>query len=153
MYQDGEIYTETQDGSEFVYVINGTSFAAPQISGAAALLAQAFPNLSGREIVSLLLYNARYAGASGTDSVYGRGILDIGSAFQPSGVTTLAGSELPLSLVAAAGMAAWQDAQQAKAQSGQPCVTGRPASHRRQTAVAASPWAATAMTGWCHSVS
>ena len=105
VYQDGEIYTETQDGSEFVYVINGTSFAAPQISGAAALLAQAFPNLSGREIVSLLLDNARDAGASGTDSVYGRGILDIGAAFQPSGVTTLAGSELPLSLVAAAGMA------------------------------------------------
>lgn len=105
VYQDGEIYTEVQDGSEFVYVINGTSFAAPQISGAAALLAQAFPNLSGREIVSLLLDNARDAGASGTDEVYGRGILDIGAAFQPSGVTTLAGSAVPLSLAVAAGTA------------------------------------------------
>ena len=103
VYQDGQIYTETQDGTDFVYVVNGTSFAAPQIAGAAALLAQAFPNLTGSEIVGLLLDNARDAGAQGTDAVYGRGVLDIGAAFAPSGTTTLAGQGTALSLVTAAG--------------------------------------------------
>lgn len=103
VYQDGQIYTETQNGTDFVYVVNGTSFAAPQIAGAAALLAQAFPNLSGSEIVRLLLDNARDAGARGTDAIYGRGVLDIGAAFAPSGTTTLAGHGTALSLATAAG--------------------------------------------------
>ena len=47
---------------------SGTSFSAPQIAGAAALLAQAFPNLTGAQIVQILLTSARDAGAAGTDS-------------------------------------------------------------------------------------
>jgi len=42
------------------------------------LLAQAFPNLTGAQIVDLLLRSARDVGAAGTDPVYGRGVLDIG---------------------------------------------------------------------------
>ncbi len=103
VYRDGKIYTETQDGTDFIYVVNGTSFAAPQIAGAAALLAQAFPNLTGSEIVSLLLDSARDAGARGTDEIYGRGVLDIGAAFAPRGTTTLAGQGTALSLATAAG--------------------------------------------------
>lgn len=72
----------------------GTSMAAPQISGAVALLAQAFPNLTGAQIAELLLSTARDAGAAGTDPVYGRGILDLRRAFQPVGATSLAGSTL-----------------------------------------------------------
>ncbi len=67
------------------FLWSGTSFSAPQISGAVALLAQAFPNLTGAQIVQLLYASARDAGASGTDAVYGRGILDLISAFQPQG--------------------------------------------------------------------
>ena len=37
------------------------------------LLAQAFPNLTGAQIVDLLLRTAREVGTSGTDNVYGRG--------------------------------------------------------------------------------
>lgn len=77
-------------GDPFLW--SGTSFSAPQISGAAALLAQAFPNLSGAQIVELLLSTARDAGAPGTDPVYGRGVLDLARAFQPAGATTVAGS-------------------------------------------------------------
>lgn len=73
---------------------SGTSMAAPQISGAVALLAQAFPNLTGAQIAELLLSTARDAGAAGTDPVYGRGILDLRRAFQPVGATALAGSTL-----------------------------------------------------------
>lgn len=80
------------------YLFDGTSFSAPQVAGAVALLAQAFPNLTSSQIVQLLLDNATDAGASGTDSVYGRGILDIAAAFAPQGTTSLAGSSTALSL-------------------------------------------------------
>ena len=74
------------------YLWQGTSFAAPQISGAVALLAQAFPNLTGAQIVDILLTTARDAGEVGTDAVYGRGILDLTRAFQPVGGTSVAGN-------------------------------------------------------------
>ena len=77
---------------------NGTSFSAPTIAGAAALLAAAFPNLTGAQIVNLLLTNADDAGAAGTDTVFGRGILNIGRAFQPQGQMTLAGKGVAMSL-------------------------------------------------------
>jgi hypothetical protein len=69
---------------------SGTSFATPQIAGAAALLAQAFPNLTGAQIVQILLTSARDAGDPGTDSTYGRGVLDLTKAFSPLGATTTA---------------------------------------------------------------
>ncbi|WP_425230601.1 S8 family serine peptidase [Sphingomonas sp.] len=80
------------DQNNVPYYWSGTSFAAPQISGAVALLAQAFPNLTGAQIVNLLLTTARDAGAVGTDPIYGRGILDLTRAFQPQGTATLAGA-------------------------------------------------------------
>jgi len=94
-YSNGSLYV---DDEGFVYLISGTSFSAPQVSGAAALLAQAFPNLTGKQIVDILLRSAFDAGSAGTDSVYGRGIMDIARAFQPIGTTTLAGSATPMAL-------------------------------------------------------
>lgn len=79
------------DNTNTPYFWSGTSFAAPQISGAVALLAQAFPNLTGAQIVNLLLTTARDAGAVGTDAIYGHGILDLTRAFQPVGTTSIAG--------------------------------------------------------------
>lgn len=90
-----------QDGGSFF--ISGTSFSAPQIAGAAALLAQAFPSLTGAEIVDLLLNSAFDAGSAGTDSTYGRGILDIAKAFAPAGTTSLAGSHTALALTDGTG--------------------------------------------------
>ncbi|MBA4804684.1 MAG: S8 family serine peptidase [Brevundimonas sp.] len=69
--------------------VNGTSFAAPAVAGALALLLDAFPNLTGREAVAILLQTAREAGDPGVDSVYGRGLLDIARAFQPVGSTSV----------------------------------------------------------------
>lgn len=71
---------------------SGTSFSAPQIAGAIALLAQAFPNLTGAEIVQILYASARDVGAAGVDPIYGRGVLDLTRAFQPIGSMSLAGS-------------------------------------------------------------
>jgi hypothetical protein len=54
--------------------------------------------LSGREIVELLLNSADDAGVDGTDSIFGRGILNIARAFEPQGATTLAGSTMAMAL-------------------------------------------------------
>lgn len=85
-----------QTGTQYLY--SGTSYAAPQVSGAVALIAQAFPNLSAAQIVQLILSTARDAGASGTDAMFGQGILDVARAFQPVGTTSLAGSAIPVSM-------------------------------------------------------
>ncbi|WP_332678270.1 S8 family peptidase [Brevundimonas sp.] len=69
------------------YRVNGTSFSSPAVAGALALLLQAFPNLTGRQAVQILLTTAREAGAPGTDSIYGRGLLDLVKAFEPVGPT------------------------------------------------------------------
>lgn len=84
----------------------GASFAAPQIAGAVALLAQAFPNMSGAQIVDLLFRTARDAGATGMDAIYGNGVLDLTRAFQPVGATSVAGSRDAVSLLANATLSA-----------------------------------------------
>ncbi len=83
-----------QAGEAFLY--SGTSYAAPQLSGAIALLAQAFPQLSAQQLVQILLRSADEAGAPGPDPVWGSGILNIGRAFQPIGQTSLAATSLPI---------------------------------------------------------
>lgn len=88
------VRTIDHTGTGFLY--SGTSFSAPVITGAAALLASAFPNLSGAQIVSILLNSADDAGAPGTDADFGRGILNIERAFQPQGATKMAGSGVPV---------------------------------------------------------
>lgn len=80
------------------FLWSGTSFSAPQIAGAAALLAQAFPNLTGQQIVNLLMTTARDVGDPGTDAIYGRGVLDLTRAFQPVGATSMAASRESVSL-------------------------------------------------------
>ena len=63
----------------------GTSYAAPRVAGAAALVRHKFPGLSAENTVNVLLDTAFDAGAPGTDTVYGRGILDVGAALSPVG--------------------------------------------------------------------
>ena len=65
--------------------LSGTSQAAPYVSGALALLKEAYPSMSEEEIVSLILESATDLGAKGTDNVYGRGMLNLGAAIQPVG--------------------------------------------------------------------
>ena len=98
VYENGTLQVTERDGSRFVTLFSGTSFAAPQVAGAVALLAQAFPNLTGQQIVDILLDTARDAGAAGTDAIYGRGILDLLEAFAPQGATRMAGSQAALSV-------------------------------------------------------
>ncbi|MFS0738226.1 S8 family peptidase [Sphingomonas sp. 1P06PA] len=85
-------------------LVTGTSFATPVIAGAVALLAQAFPTLTGAEIVQLLFDTANDLGPSGTDATYGRGRIDLSRAFRPRGSTALAGSGIVVTGDAANGV-------------------------------------------------
>ena len=84
------------DHTGTLFLWSGTSFSAPVVTGAVALLAQAFPNLTAQQILNLLFTTADDLGAIGTDNIYGRGRLNIARAFQPQGTTTLAASSIPV---------------------------------------------------------
>ncbi len=86
-----------QNGTQYLW--SGTSFSAPVISGAVALLKQAFPKLTGAQIVKILFDTADDLGVAGIDKIYGHGRLNIARAFQPIGTTTLAGSQVEVSAV------------------------------------------------------
>ena len=58
----------------------GTSFAAPHVAGALALLLQMAPQLSADEQASLLTQTARDLGVPGPDSTFGAGSLDVAAA-------------------------------------------------------------------------
>jgi subtilisin family serine protease len=60
---------------------SGTSFAAPHVAGAAALLLQANSEITLPQLRGFLLNTAADRGAVGPDVRYGRGQLDIASAF------------------------------------------------------------------------
>lgn len=67
------------DGTEHSQgVADGTSYAAPQVSGAAALLLEA--GLAGDQVVERLRQTARDLGAPGADALTGHGMLDIAAA-------------------------------------------------------------------------
>jgi len=80
MVAPGEnVRTATLNGA--YATVDGTSFSAPYVSGAILLLKEAFPYLSGKQL-GLALYNsARDLGPAGEDNDYGKGLIDIGAAY------------------------------------------------------------------------
>lgn len=63
----------------------GTSLSAPQVSGAAALVWQAFPYFNNDLVRQTLLGTATDLGAPGVDPVFGYGLLNVGKAVQGPG--------------------------------------------------------------------
>lgn len=61
-------------------VVSGTSFAAPQVSGAVALLTTMFPGATPDAIVDALVRGARDVGAPGADPDTGAGVLNVAQA-------------------------------------------------------------------------
>ncbi|WP_407472146.1 S8 family serine peptidase [Xanthomonas campestris pv. raphani] len=59
---------------------SGTSFAAPPVSGAAALVWQAFPYFNNDLVRQTLLGTATDLGAAGVDPTFGYGLLNVGKA-------------------------------------------------------------------------
>ena len=80
--------TTTSPGRRYI-AATGTSFAAPYVAGAAAVVWGAFPRKSGDEIVARLLETADSGGEFGDAATYGRGKLDLGAAMNPVGFTSL----------------------------------------------------------------
>lgn len=62
--------------------ISGTSMAAPHVSGSILLLKEAFPNLSGEDLLWALYLSAIDMGDAGEDNIYGMGMIDVYAAFQ-----------------------------------------------------------------------
>lgn len=58
----------------------GSSMAAPQVTAAFALIAEAHPELTGAEIRDVLFATATDLGEPSVDSIYGHGLLNIGAA-------------------------------------------------------------------------
>ncbi len=83
---EGLVTTAAGGGS---LTMNGTSGATAVVSGAAAALISAAPHLSAANVVAILLDSARDLGAPGTDSTYGRGMLDLERALLPMGPLTV----------------------------------------------------------------
>jgi len=69
---------------------NGTSFAAPVVSGAATVVKGYWPYLGSQQLASVLFKTATHLGTSPAgeaDAVYGWGVVNVGKAVQPVGVT------------------------------------------------------------------
>jgi Subtilase family len=68
--------------------VDGTSFAAPEVTGAVALLAGMFPGATPDAIIDALVHGARDVGTPGSDSDTGAGVLNVVQA-----ATLLAGAD------------------------------------------------------------
>ncbi|MEO5565627.1 MAG: S8 family serine peptidase [Luteimonas sp.] len=76
------VFTGATDtaGSPTYWVGGGTSYAAPLVSGAAAVVWSAFPYFNNDLVRQTLLGTAKDLGAPGVDAIFGHGLLDVGKA-------------------------------------------------------------------------
>ena len=93
--RDVGIYSTVNQGDssetgDYAYK-QGTSMAAPVVSGTIAILKEQFPNLTPSQLVDLLISTATDLGAAGVDEVYGVGKINLGSAATPQGGTSVVG--------------------------------------------------------------
>lgn len=77
------------NGNPVTYSANGTSFAAPIVTGAMALMYQKWPTLTGNQMAQILFKTADDMGAPGIDDIYGNGKLNLNKAFSPVGVLSV----------------------------------------------------------------
>lgn len=77
------------DGEGGVVRMSGTSFAAPMVSGAAALVKGRWDWLQPGDIADVLLRSAQDLGEPGIDPTYGWGLLDVEASLRPFDVNAL----------------------------------------------------------------
>ncbi|MDF1687097.1 MAG: S8 family serine peptidase [Parvibaculaceae bacterium] len=94
---DGTVYLANSSGNSSYNIGTGTSFAAPQIAGGVALLAEAFPNIRSDEIVDRLLASANNSFFTPTANVdFGNGVLHGYNSEFGHGYMDLAAALLPI---------------------------------------------------------
>ena len=81
------VFTDVKDsvGNPTYWAGKGTSFAAPQVAGAAAVVWEAFPYFDNDLVRQTLLGTAVDLGAPGVDPIFGHGLLDVGKAVKGPG--------------------------------------------------------------------
>ncbi len=65
--------------------ISGTSMAAPHVAGCIALLKQAAPGMTGRQLKAILFSTATDLGTAGEDNTYGKGLVNVYAAYRNLG--------------------------------------------------------------------
>lgn len=84
-----QYYPEQYPATEGNYArMSGTSMAAPHVSGALAVLIQAFPYLTAEQIRMVMFTTATDIGTPGVDDVFGWGLLNLGKAVDGPGQLT-----------------------------------------------------------------
>ena len=83
---EAPIWSTHPDPAKGYYdTMQGTSMAAPVVAGAAAVLRQAFPYMSARQIIEVILTTTKDDGIYADHDIYGRGLLDLGRAIRGPG--------------------------------------------------------------------
>ena len=86
-------YNPSRGSTNLYENINGTSFAAPMVSGGLAVMKQLFRGqLSNTELVSRLFQTAKKSGIHANRSIYGQGLMDLGAATNPWGTPAFMGA-------------------------------------------------------------
>lgn len=80
------IYSTTYDGSYTYEGMQGTSMAAPIVSGALAVIKGAFPHLTNQQVVQILFETAK---PLGDPELYGHGLVDLDAATNPIGLQSI----------------------------------------------------------------
>ncbi|MFT3756025.1 MAG: S8 family serine peptidase [Pseudoxanthomonas sp.] len=93
------------DSGYDLYQGSGTSFAAPLVSGAAAVVWSAFPYFSNDLVRQAILGSAKDIGVPGVDPVFGWGLLDVGKA--ANGPSNFAWGDVSVSFT---GTSVWRNA-------------------------------------------
>jgi subtilisin family serine protease len=75
------VNVNTSDRFSMYTTASGTSFSAPHVSGALALLLSAFPSLTVAQQETALINSAIDLGVAGTDNTYGSGRIDVLAAY------------------------------------------------------------------------
>ncbi|MDC9727465.1 MAG: S8 family serine peptidase [Candidatus Thioglobus sp.] len=81
--------TDDNNYNDDYATFDGTSMAAPHVSGAVAVLRSKWPSKTAAETVTILYDTATDLGATGVDVIYGRGLLNLDNAVYAQGALTV----------------------------------------------------------------
>jgi serine protease len=88
--------------------VQGTSFAAPMVSGTAALIRSRWPTMSAAEVVNRIIKTAKDRGMAGRDGQYGYGLINPTGALTTEGISAVLRN--PLDTTASPGIAGFGNA-------------------------------------------